>query len=185
MRSQRPARPHSRGGSLGSWPLATDRIENGAIPTSTCSKEESMMTTENSFAICNVNGKNINLWTNPGPSDFTYIPTRVRFTADRTTEAVYVWDYSWAMHTDMSMYLGLRDPYSSPDFLKGAAQRSSDGRFLMVESHFLQSFKRNRLPRGERLILENLLNQDWSWLDRHVVVTGWLKDFQIAMGISA
>jgi hypothetical protein len=111
------------------------------------------------------------------------MPERIRFTADRTTQTIYVWDYSSAMHTDMSMYLGLRDPYSSPDFLKGAAKRANDELYRMAESHFLQSFKRNRLPREERVILKNLLNQDWSWLDRYVDVTGWLEDYQKAMGI--
>jgi hypothetical protein len=143
------------------------------------------VTTEISFDICDVNGKNLSLWTNPGPPDFIFIPARIRFTADRTTRAVYVWDYSCAMHTDMSMYLGLRDPYSSPDFLKGAAQKGSDGRFFMVESHFLQSFKRTRLPKEERTILENLLGHDWSWINRYVEVTGWLEDYRTGMGISA
>jgi hypothetical protein len=105
------------------------------------------VTTESSFALRDVNGKNISFWTNPDPPDSIFIPTRIRFTAYRTTRAVYVWDYSCAMHSDMSLLLGLRDLYSSPDFLKDAAQRRNNGKFLMVESHFLQSFKRNRLPR--------------------------------------
>ncbi len=141
------------------------------------------MTTESRPVPVRTNENEFLVWTNPGPSDFSYIPERVRFTTDRTTQTVYVWDYSCAMHTDMSMYLCLRDPYSSPDFLKGAAKRANDGLCRMVESHFLQSFKRNRLPREERIILENLLNQDWSWLDSHVEVTGWLGDYQKAMGI--
>ncbi len=141
------------------------------------------MTTESHPVMVHINGKKFHLWTNPVPSDFSSIPERLRFTADRTTQTIYVWDYSCAMYTDMSKYLGLRDPYSSPDFLKGAAKRANDGLYWMVESHFPQSFKRNRLPREERSILENLLNQDWSWLDSHVEVTEWLGGYQKAMGI--
>ena len=101
----------------------------------------------------------------------------VRFTADRTTGNVYVWDYSSAMHTDMSLHLGLHDTYSSSDFLKGAAKRGLDGRYRMVESHFLQAFRRSRLTKEERIILENLLHQDWSWANQYVEVTGWVDCF--------
>ena len=141
------------------------------------------MATEGRPVLVHINGKKFHLWTNPGPSHFSSLPERVRFTVDRTTQTVYVWDYSCAMHTDMSMHLGLHDPYSSPNFLKGAAKRGSDGRFLMVESHFLQSFKRNRLPKEERIILENLLRQDWSWVNQYMEVTGWLDSYRKAMGV--
>ncbi len=141
------------------------------------------MSTESRPVLLHINGKKFHLWTNPGPSDFSSMPEWVRFTADRTTLSVYVRDYTCAMPTSMSMYLGLHDPYSSPDFLKGAAPKRADGVFRMVESHFLQSFKRNRLPREGSVILKNLLNQDWSWPDKYVDVAGWLEDYQKAMGI--
>ncbi len=141
------------------------------------------MTTESRPVLVHINGKKFLVWTNPVPSDFSSMPERVRFTADRTTLSVYVWDYSSAMHTDMSMYLGLHDPYSSPDFLKGAAQKGADGLYRMLESHFLQSFKRNRLPREERVILEDLLREDWSWVNEYMEVTGWLEAYRKAMGV--
>ncbi len=137
------------------------------------------MTTESRPVPARINGNEFLVWTNPVPSDFSSMPERVRLTADRTTQAVYVWYSSCAMH------LGLHDPYSSPDLLKGAAKKRSDGLYRMLESHFLQSFKRNRLRKEERIILENLLNQAWSWLDKYVDIAGWLEDYRKAMGISA
>jgi hypothetical protein len=141
------------------------------------------MKTETRSTLCDINGKQFRLWTNPVPSDLRQTPEVVRFTADRTTGNVYVWDYSCAMHTDMSLYLGLHDPYCSEDFLKGAAKRGIDGRYRMVESHFLQAFRRSRLTKEERTILENLLRQDWSWVSLYVEVAGWLDGFQKARGI--
>jgi hypothetical protein len=83
-----------------------------------CPKGESIVTTESSFAICDVNWKSFELWINPGPSDLTMIPDRIRFTADRAMQTLHVWDYSCAMHTDISMYLGLHEDQSNSDSIK-------------------------------------------------------------------
>lgn len=132
---------------------------------------------------CNINGKQFRLWTNPDESDLKQTPELVRFTVDLISRKVYVWDYTCAMHTDMSMRLGLQDPYSSPNFLKGASRRGQDGKYRMVESHFLQSFKRSRLTKDERNILRNLLEQDWSWVNSYMEVTGWLESYRKARGM--
>ncbi|MGO9569299.1 MAG: hypothetical protein ACLP5H_17320 [Desulfomonilaceae bacterium] len=141
------------------------------------------MAEESSSTICNINGKQFRLWTNPDASDLKKAPDLVRFTADGTCGAVYVWDYTCAMHTDMSMHLRLNDCYSCSDFLKGALRRGPDGKYRMVESHFLQSFKRPRLTNEEQNILINLLEQDWSWVNQYMEVTGWLESYRRAMGI--
>ena len=132
---------------------------------------------------CNMNGKQFSLWTNPDASDLKQTPELVRFTVDRVSGKVYVWDYSCAMHTDMSSHLGLKDPYSAPNFLKGASRRGQDGKYRMVESHFLQSFKRGHLTKEERSILGNLLQEDWSWVNQYMEVTEWLESYQQAMEI--
>jgi hypothetical protein len=67
--------------------------------------------------------------------------------------------------------------------LKGASRRGQDGKYRMVESHFLQAFKRSHLTKEERNILTNLLAQDWSWVDQYMEVTGWLETYWEAMGI--
>lgn len=120
------------------------------------------MAEESSTTLCNMNGKQFCLWTNPDESDLKQTPELVRFTVDRGSGNVYVWDYTCAMHTDMSSHLGLKDPYSSSNFLKGASRRGQDGTYRMVESHFLQSFKRSHLTNEERNILKNLLNKTGS-----------------------
>jgi hypothetical protein len=120
----------------------------------------------------------LNIWTNPIGSEFGDLPDAVRFTAVLTDRKIYLWDYSLACHTDISAHLRLQDPYDSQLFLKGAAVRQLDGRFIMFQSHFLQSFKASRLTRGERLILISLLGQDWTWVDQYVGVTPWLEAFR-------
>jgi hypothetical protein len=141
------------------------------------------MAAESNSAACNINGKQFLLWTNPDQSNLRQTPELVRFTVDGTSRKVYVWDYTCAMHTDMSLHLGLNDPYSSPNFLKGASRRGPDGKYRMVESHFLQAFKRSHLTTEERNVLTNLLEQDWSWVDRYMEVNGWLESYRRAMGI--
>lgn len=128
--------------------------------------------------VCNINGKKFQLWINPDEAELLHLPDLVRFTADRMTRKAYVWDYTCAMHTDMSVHLGLNDPYSSPNFLKGASQRGQDGIYRMVESHFLKAFKMSHLTREEREILTNLLDQDWSWVNRYMEVTQWLEPYR-------
>lgn len=141
------------------------------------------MAEQNSSMVCNINGKRCALWINPDASDLKMTPELIRFTADRARGKVFVWSYTDAMHTDMSSFLGSNDPDSSPDFLKGAASRGHDGKYRMVESHFLQSFRRGHLTNEERNILTNLLDQDWSWVNQYIEVTAWLGSYRKAMGI--
>jgi hypothetical protein len=141
------------------------------------------MPRESHSTICNINGKQFLLWANPDESDLKQTPDLVRFTVDRACRKVYVWDYTCAMHTDMSIHLGLADPYSSPNFLKGVSRRGPDGKYRMVESHFLQAFKSSHLTEEERKVLRNLLRQDWSWVNQYMEVTAWLESYKERMGI--
>lgn len=141
------------------------------------------MAEQNRLTMCSIDGKQFPLWTNPDASDLKKAPELVRFTVDSTCGKVYVWDYTCAMHTDMSMYLRLNDPYSSPNFLKGASKRGPDRKYHMVESHFLQAFKRSHLTNEERNILKNLLEKDWTWVDPFMGVTEWLESYRKAMGL--
>jgi hypothetical protein len=141
------------------------------------------MAKESQSTICELNEKRFHLWTNPSESDLNEAPDLVRFTADLVGRRLYVWDYTCAMHTDMSIYLGLKDPYSSPSFLKGASRRDTDGKFHMVESHFLQGFKKSHLTGGERDILKSLLQQDWSWVNHYMEIKQWMESYRKAIGI--
>ncbi len=46
----------------------------------------------------NVNGKSFDVWMNPKRGEFAQIGETVRFTADLTTHALYVWDFSAGLH---------------------------------------------------------------------------------------
>jgi hypothetical protein len=146
-------------------------------------KRRQSMARESHSTECNINGKQFVLWANPDELDLKQAPDLVRFTVDLASREVYVWDYTCAMHTDMSIHLGLEDPYSSPNFLKGASRRGPDGKYCMVESHFLQGFKRSHLTSEERNVLESLLGQDWSWVNQYMEVTAWLESYKERMGI--
>lgn len=141
------------------------------------------MAGESYSTVCNINGKQFHLWINPDESDLKQTPDLVRFTIDLAGRKVNVWDYTCAMHTDMSIHLGIEDPYSSPNFLKGASRRSPDGKYRMVESHFLQASKSSHLTREERNVLRNLLEQDWTWVNQYMEVTEWLESYTETLGI--
>jgi hypothetical protein len=122
-------------------------------------------------------------WMNPLASELRQVPDVVRFTAVLTNRSICLWDYSLACHTDISAYLQLQDTYDSSSFLKGAAAKQPDGKFLMFQSHYLESFKPSRLTQGERLILSSLLGQDWSWVNQYVKVIAWLEAFRKRIGL--
>ncbi|MGB6068804.1 MAG: hypothetical protein WBG50_28675 [Desulfomonilaceae bacterium] len=100
----------------------------------------------------------------------------VRFTADNRTKTLYAWNFNEGHHSDASRALGLNDQYSSPDFLRGAAEKIN-GRYMFVASDFLASFK-GRLLREDRKFLQTLFAKDWSWVDEYIEVTVRLDRFR-------
>lgn len=125
----------------------------------------------------------LRIWTNPTGSELDELPNVVRFTAVLSVKELHVWDYGAACHTDISAHLQLQDQYDSPSFLKGAAMRQANGRLQMFQSHYLESFKRNRLTQGERSIVATLLDEDWSWVNQYVGVFAWLEAFRTRLGL--
>ena len=126
------------------------------------------------------NGKFFEVWTNPSLSELSEIGEVVRFTADCRTCNLYVWNFSAGHHADVSSALELEGTFSSLDFLKGAACKGINGTYRMHDSDFLKSFI-GRLTGSERKFLTELLNNDWSWVDRYIEVTGKLRSFREAL----
>jgi hypothetical protein len=52
----------------------------------------------------------------------------------------------------------------------------------MVGSDFLQSFV-GKLDSKEKVFLNNLLNQDWSWIDDYIKITKWMSSFRERLGL--
>ena len=46
----------------------------------------------------------------------------------------------------------------------------------MVASEFLNSFV-GKMTSKDKVFLNNLLNQDWDWVDDFIKVTGWIDSF--------
>jgi len=122
----------------------------------------------------NTNGKSFDVWMNPESEEFAHIGEVVRFTADRKTHSLYVWNFSAGHHGDVSVGMGLGDSAGSILFLKGAATKTGEGAYVMSGSDFLQSFV-GRMTGAEKKFLSNLFNQDWDWVDRYIEVTEWLN----------
>jgi hypothetical protein len=126
--------------------------------------------------VVSANGKTFKVWTNPSRSELPEIGPLVRFTADNKTKNIYVWEFNSGHHGDVSIGLGLEDPYNSLDFLRGHAAKKDDGTYEMIGSDFLESYV-GRLAGKEKVFLTNLLNQPWDWVDSYIWVTGWLHSF--------
>jgi hypothetical protein len=128
------------------------------------------------------NGKFFKVWTNPSSQEFLKIGPLVRFTADNKTKNVYVWEFNAGHHADVSISLKLDGPFNSLDFLKGHAGKNDDGTYQMVGSDFLQSFV-GRMTGRDKSILNNLLNQDWDWVNDYIKTEPWITSFILQLGI--
>ena len=126
--------------------------------------------------VVSVNGRTFKVWTNPSCSELPQVGPLLRFTADNQIKKIYVWEFNSGHHGDVSIGLKLEDPYNSLNFLRGHAAKKDDGTYEMVGSDFLESFV-GRLAGKEKVLLTNLLNQSWDWVDNYIRVTGWLHSF--------
>ncbi len=68
------------------------------------------------------------------------------------------------------------------DFLRGHAGKNDDGTYEMVGSDFLNSFV-GKMTGKEKVFLNNLLNQDWGWVDDYIEVTRWIDLFRNRYGL--
>jgi hypothetical protein len=121
-------------------------------------------------------GETFAIYANPTDGNSDGLRSVIRFTADDHTKTVYCWNFNDGHHSDASRALGLNDNYSSPDFLKGAAERIH-GRYVFVGSDFLSSFK-GKLIGNDRRFLVELFSRDWSWIDQYIEITPRLRRFR-------
>ena len=120
---------------------------------------------------------------NPTMDDISILGPHVRFTADNRTRTVYAWPFSSGHHADVSIGLNLKDSYSCPDVLRGAAV-FQNGIYRFVASDFLSSFR--KYPGDEdRIFLQKLFGNDWSWVDEFVKVTEFLDLLKMKFDIDA
>ena len=128
------------------------------------------------------NGKSFRIYTNPSLPELSEIGSLVRFTADSKTKNLYVWNFNSGHHGDVSIALKLDGTFDSIDFFKGHAEKKDNGTYEMVGSDFLNSFV-GKMTGKEKVFLNNLLNQDWGWVDDYIEVTRWIDLFRNRYGL--
>jgi|APCry1669189204_1035204.scaffolds.fasta_scaffold106858_1 hypothetical protein len=125
--------------------------------------------------------KPFHVFTNPSFSKLSEIPL-IRFTADNRNKLVYVWNYYDGFHAHVSVGMKFSENFDSLDFLKGHAEKKDNGTYEMVGSDFLNSFV-GKMTGKEKVFLNNLLNQDWGWVDDYIEVTRWIDLFRNRYGL--
>ena len=126
--------------------------------------------------------KPFHVFTNPSVPELLQIGHLVRFTADNKTKKVYIWDYYDGFHAHVSVGMKFSENFDSLDFLKGHAEKKDNGTYEMVGSDFLNSFV-GKMTGKEKVFLNNLLNQEWDWVDDFIKVTGWMNSYRDRLGI--
>jgi hypothetical protein len=127
------------------------------------------MTTEP--ILVTVTEKPFYVYTNPSFSKLLEIGPLLRFTAYNKNKIIYVWNYYSGFHTHVSVGLKFLENFNSVDFLRGHAGNNNDETYKMVGSDFLTSFI-GKMTNKDKVFLNNLLNQDWGWVDDYIKITG-------------
>ena len=52
----------------------------------------------------------------------------------------------------------------------------------MVGSDFLNSFV-GKMTNKDKVFLNNLLNQDWDWVDDYIKITNWMSSYRERLGL--
>ena len=126
--------------------------------------------------------KPFHVFTNPSFSELLGIGPLVRFTANNGNKVIYVWNFYEGFHAHVSIGLKFTDNFSSLDFLRGHAGKKDSGTYEMAGSDFLNSFV-GKMTSKDKVFLNNLLNQDWDWVDDYISVTRWMSSYRDRLGL--
>jgi hypothetical protein len=122
------------------------------------------------------------VYTNPSFSELLEIGPLLRFTANNKNKIIYVWDYYHGFHAQVSVGLKFLETFNSTDFLRGHAGKNDNEIYQMVGSDFLNSFV-GKMTNKDKVFLNNLLNQNWDWVDNYIKITGWMNSYRERLGI--
>ena len=106
----------------------------------------------------------------------------MRFTANNGNKIIYVWNFYDGFHAQVSIGLKFLETFSSTDLLRGHAGKNDNGTYEMVGSDFLNSFV-GKMTSKDKVFLNNLLNQDWDWVDDYIKITKWMSSFRERLGL--
>ena len=109
----------------------------------------------------------------------------LRFTADLDTRDVYLWDGSAATHEEVREHVGLYGEVVGilcTNLLEGMARREG-ARAVMTDCDSIEIC----MSGGQRKQIEaaeNLLREDWSWVQRYIRVNEFLDDLRKKYDVS-
>lgn len=126
--------------------------------------------------------KPFHVFTNPSFSELSKIGPLVRFIANNGNKVIYVWNFYDGFHTHVSIGLKFAENFSSSELLRGHAGKNDNGTYEMVGSNFLNSFL-EKMTGKEKIFLNNLLNQNWDWVDDYIKITKWMNSFRERLGL--
>ena len=138
------------------------------------------MTTEPIWV--SVADKSFPVFTNPTFPELSKIGPKVRFIANNGNKVVYVWNFCDGFHTQVALALKLTENFSLSDLLRGHAEKKDNGTYEMVGSNLLDSFL-EKMTKRDRVLLDDLMNQDWSWVDDYIKITGWMSSYRESLAL--
>lgn len=122
------------------------------------------------------------VYTNPTFSELSKIGPLIRFFANNGNKVVYAWNFYDGFHAQVSVGLKFLETFNSTNLLRGHAGKNDNGYYEMVGSDFLNSLV-GKMTSKEKIFLNNLLNQDWGWVDDYIKITGWTDSFRERLGL--
>ena len=122
------------------------------------------------------------VFTNPTFPELSRIGHKIRFIANNGNKVIYVWNFNDGFHTQLALALKLTENFSPSDLLRGHAEKKDNGTYEMVGSNLLDSFL-EKMTKRDRVLLDDLMNQDWSWVDDYIKITGWMSSFRESLAL--
>lgn len=118
------------------------------------------------------------IFINPSSSDYVELNKNsrhhaVRFIADNKQKKAYVWDCD-ALHPEVRNIIQLTGNYAGSDILDGVAGLHN-GKSILESSDYLDNLSSNSQWKDNRNKLLKILNTNWDWLDKYVLVTPYLQ----------
>jgi hypothetical protein len=140
----------------------------------------------------NVKNDYVEVFSNPDRKELSSLGEWIRFSANSCNKTVYAWDAHLALHYVAREHARLPHcgenlEYWWTGILDGTAMQmgssyvmDSSDCFRMGFKEFYDEKKVNQIDRARIIMysLADILDHDWSWVDRYVKVNGWLQDMR-------
>jgi hypothetical protein len=127
-------------------------------------------------------GENYPVFTNPSYREmFRELGKTVRFCADSQTKTVYVWEADLELHPFFRRTAGIGCPPESKykfwcDLILEGVAEARGGKYVMMDSDGLEGkILETGSPNEKQAFTQRVLDRDWTWVNRYVEVTSYLR----------